>query len=448
MPPDPIHSVRPQYLVAGQRLSAGDPALQDFLEAAYRGRTLGERPRCLCTITGAEMYVTRIGGAFHLKRMPGHGVDHAWSCPSYAPPVELSGLGQVLGAAIQEDPLEGVTSLKLGFSLSKVGRRSPALTETGEAETATSSGSRLSLRGLLHYLWEEAGFNSWTPAMSGKRSWPVVRKFLLAGVERKRCRGTPLSESLFIPEPWDEARKVEIAARRRALFLKVASVRKTPRKLMLLLGEVRLIEPARYGHRLVVKHAPDVEFGLDDALVAAMQRRFETELSAWEAHPSARDRTGHLVVFGTFSVGLSGRPAMEELVLMSTTRQWIPIDDAFDSEVVERLTLGGYRFTRCLRYNLPSSKPLACAIVTDSAPEPTALYVVRPGVAETYEQLLDQVARGSGLQSWIWRPGEGAMPELPARGQLKPRPPRRTDTEPMGGGGFDPFNGGGQPGDA
>lgn len=434
---------RPRYLVAGQRLSAGDPVLQAYLEAAYRERSLVARPRCLCTASGAEMYVTRIGGAFHLKRMPGHGVDHAWSCASYAPPVDLSGLGQVLGAAIQEDLLDGTTSLKLGFSLAKVGRRSPALAETSEADAATSSGARLSLRGLLHYLWEEAGFNSWSPAMSGKRSWPVMRKYLLAGVERKRCRGAPLSESLFIPEPWDEARKDEIAARRRALFLTVASVRKTPRKLMLLLGEVRLIEPARYGHRLIVKHAPDVEFGLDDVLVAAMKRRFETELATWEAQLPGRDRAGHLMVFGTFSVGLSGRPAMEELVLMSTSRQWIPVDDAFDGELVERLTSAGYRFTRCLRYNLPSTKPLACAIVPESTPEPTALYLVRPGVAETYEQLLDQIAQGSGMQSWIWRPGEGAMPDLPARGHPNPRRPQPS-TEPAGGD-FDPF---GQPGEA
>lgn len=439
MSAEPLRSDPAQYLVAGQRLSAGDPALQAFLEAAYRGRGADRRPRCLCTTSGAEMYVARIGGVFHLKRMPGQGAAHAWSCQSYAPPIELSGLGQVLGAAILEDPLDGTTALKLGFSLAKVGRRAPTLIESDEATTATSSGQRLSLRGLLHYLWEEAGFNSWTPAMEGKRTWPVVRKNLLAGAEPKRCRGAPLSESLFVPEPWEEARKDEIAARRRAHFLKVASVRKSPRKLMLLLGEVRLIEPARYGHRLVVKHAPDVEFGLDDALTAAMKRRFETELATWEAYPPGRDRPGHLIVFGTFSVGLSGRPAMEELVLMSTTREWIPVDDAFDGEVVARLTSAGRRFTRCLRYNLPATRPLACAIVSDTVSEPAALYVVRPGVTETYEQLLDESAAGSGLQTWIWRPGEGPMPELPARAHPASQPSRQTRAGPPPVGAFDPF---------
>ncbi len=84
---------------------------------------------------------------------------------------------------------------------------------------------------------------------------------------------------------------------------------------------------------------------------------------------------------------------------LSATPHWIPVDDAFDGEVLGRLILAGDRFTRCLRYNLPPTEPPACAIVPDSAPEPTALHVVRPGVAETYEQLLDEVARGSGLRS-------------------------------------------------
>ncbi len=437
----PPPQARPQYLIAGLRVAADDPALQTCLASVYRDRGEADRPRCLCTQAGAEMYISRIAGVFHLKRMPGHGADHAGSCQSYEPPANLSGLGQVLGAAIQEDPLEGTTSLRLGFSLARVSRRQPAPSEASIDDSASTSGARLSLRGLLHYLWEEAGFNRWSPAMHGKRSWPVLRRYLLAAVERKHCRGAPLIESLYIPEAWDEARREEIAARRRALFLNVASVRKGARKLMLLLGEVRLIEPARYGHRLVVKHAPDVEFGLDEALSKTLQRRFETELLTWDAQRAVRDRAGHLIVFGTFSVGPSGRPAMEELVLMSTSRNWIPIDDAFDAELIERLTAAGYRFNRCLRYNLPAARPLACAIVPDADPEPTALYVVRPGVGETYDRLLDEVTRASGMVSWIWRAGDGALPDLPRQAGRAPSPPRpvqarQPQTPDVG---FDPF---------
>jgi len=68
--------------------------------------------------------VARLGDHFILKRMPYTGSHHAPDCPSYEPPADLSGLGQVLGSAITEDPESGVTSLKLGFSMSKTGGRS------------------------------------------------------------------------------------------------------------------------------------------------------------------------------------------------------------------------------------------------------------------------------------------------------------------------------------
>jgi len=55
------------------------------------------------------MYVARLGEGFIVKRMPDTGSHHAPDCPSYEPPAELSGLGQVLGSAITEDPATGET---------------------------------------------------------------------------------------------------------------------------------------------------------------------------------------------------------------------------------------------------------------------------------------------------------------------------------------------------
>ena len=69
---------------------------------------------------GIEMYVARLGYGFIVKRMPSTGSQHAPDCPSYEPPAEFSGLGQVLGSAITEDPATGETTLKLDFSMSKI----------------------------------------------------------------------------------------------------------------------------------------------------------------------------------------------------------------------------------------------------------------------------------------------------------------------------------------
>jgi len=421
------------YRIGEARISASDVQFQAVLAHAYGGRP-PVRPRCLCTPEGAEMYITRIGATFYLKRMPGQGSAHAWRCPSFEPPALLSGLGQVLGEAIQEDPADGVTALKLGFSLTRHGRRPPDPPSEAEDASATGSRARLSLRGLLHFLWEDAGFNAWSPAMAGKRNWAVIRKYLLASADKKRCRDGALTQWLYLPEVWDETQRVAIATRRRGLFLSIATARRATRKLLLLLGEVRLLEPGRYGHRLVVKHAPDVDFSIDDDLYASLRRRFATEISTWEAAADAPARPGHLIVLATFSVAASGRPALEEAILMWVTSNWIPVEDAFDAEVVGRLTADGRRFTRCLRYNLPRSAPTACAVSTDLH-GPVVHYILRPD-AEEHHARLEALIADSGLAAWVWRPAEGPPPPIGAEaGNALARAPASSATA------FDPFAG-------
>lgn len=149
------------YLFGTRRLSSEDKGFTQALAAAHADRL---RPKCLCLVHGIEMYVARLGEGFIAKRMPGTGSRHAPDCPSYEPPLEASGLGQVLGTAIQEDPATGETTLKLGFSLSKLGGRTAMPAPGNPSDSVASDGSRLSLRGLLHYLWDQAELTRWHPA--------------------------------------------------------------------------------------------------------------------------------------------------------------------------------------------------------------------------------------------------------------------------------------------
>ena len=80
------------------------------------------------------------------------------------------------------------------------------------------------MRGVLHYLWDEAGLNRWTPAMAGKRSWFVVRKYLLQAAENKAAKGSPLGDSLFIPETFQVEHRDEILARQLAKLLLRCSI--------------------------------------------------------------------------------------------------------------------------------------------------------------------------------------------------------------------------------
>src|SRR6202051_3133825 len=126
---------------------------------AYLGNAHGEkmRPLCLCIPNGVPMYVAKVGEHYVIKRMPSTGGTHAPDCASYEPPAELSGLGEVKGEAIRENIEHSITTLKLDFSLSKMsGRAAPAPSGVA-ADAVRTDGAKLTLRGTLHYLWEEAG---------------------------------------------------------------------------------------------------------------------------------------------------------------------------------------------------------------------------------------------------------------------------------------------------
>ena len=122
--------------IGGQSIHSDDPALSELLANIYSSR---ERPLCLCRTPGIEMYVAKVDEKYLIKRMPNYGSGHAPACDSYEPPPELSGLGQVIGSAIQENPDEGTTALKFDFALSKGASRSaPAPTSPRRPPTSSS----------------------------------------------------------------------------------------------------------------------------------------------------------------------------------------------------------------------------------------------------------------------------------------------------------------------
>jgi hypothetical protein len=356
------------------------------------------------------MYVARLVGTndgFIVKRMPNTGSHHAPDCPSYEPPAESSGLGQVLGSAITEDPTTGETTLKLDFSMSKIAGRSSMPTTGGDSGSATSSGAKLSLRGLLHYLWDQAELTRWQPGFAGKRTWSTVRKHLLLAAEHKTARGDPLRSRLYIPEVFSLDQREAIYARRLAQWSQAIATPGKPQHLMLLIAEVKEIVPARYGFKAVVKHVPDQAFGLDEQLYRRLSRRFEPALTLWGATDDI-----HMVIIATFSVAVAGVPTLMELSLMPVTRHWLPVEDGFEKQLVERLVSEGRSFAKALRYNLGAGSALASATLTDCEGSTPLLFIDHAG-AGGGDQLLQE--RDPSTPVWRWIPSSEAMPLLPPR---------------------------------
>lgn len=394
------------YLVDQQRYPLDGAGLQEALAIAHAAKL---RPRCLCTHQGVEMYVAAMGGRLFVKRMPDSGSQHAAACPSFEPPEELSGLGQVARTAIVEDIEAGTTALKLGFSLSKVAGRSSAAASAQEHDSVHTDATKLGLRALLHYLWEQAGLSAWSPAMSGKRSWGVVRRALSEAVIAKIAKGQDLAARFFVPETFSTDRQVELEQARAAKLGRVYAASGKVRELMLLVGEVKAVVPARYGFKAVVKHLPDLPFMLDDVLARRMERRFVNELALWNA-----DQSTHLIMIATFGRGAAGMLAIEELAFMLTTTNWLPIDNVHDQQLLAALTQAGRRFRRGLRYNLTTDRPVAVAITTDTRPRPVALYIVPPDATPAYRAALATLVADSSFPAWVWQAGTSAPPALPA----------------------------------
>lgn len=394
------------YLIDGQRFEAGTPGFADAVAAAHAAR---QRPCCLCLVEGAEMYVARLAGSdegYVVKRMPGTGSRHAPDCPSYEPPPGVSGLGQVLGSAISEDPATGETTLKLDFPLSKIAGRSTAPAAGADSDSVASGGTRLSLRALLHYLWDQAELTRWHPGFAGKRTWATVRRHLLQAAEHKLARGDALRARLYVPEPFSVEEREAINARRLAQWQHAAAAPGKPQHLMLLIGEVKEIVPARYGFKAIVKHMPDQAFAIDGQMYRRLGRRFEPELALWGASDDI-----HMVMIATFGVGGAGVPAIHELCLMPATRQWLPVADGFEKQLLDRLVGENRSFVKGLHYNLGRGDRIASAVLTDCEGPAPMLFIVPAGPNEASPG--PETGAAGDAAVWTWRRSGEPMPPFP-----------------------------------
>jgi hypothetical protein len=239
-----------------------------------------------------------------------------------------------------------------------------------------------------------------------------VRWHLLHAAEHKIARGGALRTRLYIPEVFSVEHRDTINARRLAQWAHAVARRGKPRPLMLLIAEVKEIVPARYGYKAIIKHVPDQALARDERLFRRLERRFERELYLWGASEGL-----HMIAIATFGVSPAGVPTVEELSLMPTTAQWIPVEDAFELQLVDRLVHDGRRFTKGLRYNLGTGQTIANAVLTDVPDEPLPLFIASPdqGAPGYFE------GPGIGMAGWpvgwVWQVSSGGTTALPTPGR-------------------------------
>jgi len=392
------------YLIQGTALRGDSPALQAALTEVYG---TDERPKCLCIERGIEMYVAQ-HAQLVIKRMPGTGPAHHPSCPSYEAPASETGLGDLLGEAVIERGPERV-EVRLDFPLSHVSVPRPAQATPAPSQSVSAAQRRLSMRGLLHLLWDRAGFSRWSPRMEGKRSWAVVRKYLLEAAGEIDAKGVPLASRLFIPEPFRLDAAEALRARRAAFFggLRLdGSGEQVP--LALLVAEVKDLVERCDGYAMVLKHLPDCPLTLDSTTGRQLARRFERELLAKAQQPDTR-----LIVGCTIRPVAEGLGHADTLAMIAATPEWLPFEHLLERALLCELVRQRRRFLKPLPYEAGPSAVFASALLLDTGDAAVPLHIDAPSAAGQRGIRPDD-RRTAGPKSWIWRPGEAfAMPALP-----------------------------------
>lgn len=391
------------YRLGDKQFSANDSDVQSILKTAHKVKS---RPVCLCNTPHPEMYVAQVGRYYILKRMPGTGHTHAPSCHTFDPPPEVSGLGHVTGKAIV-DGEDGETLLKLGFSLSIRDGKAPPAPGSGEGtRTASLPATKLSLLGLLHYLWDEAELTKWRPAMRDKRNWWIVRRELLAAAAHKNTRSTELGKILYIPESFQIDRKDQIEATRRSFMHSLLPVKEKPQPLGLMIGEYKGRSDTSYGQKLQIKHAPDFPFLMDRSLVDRFEKIIGDYVLDLETYPKS-----HLMLIATFTAK-EHRADIREIAGMLVSDQWLPYEHDREFRLINAML--DRSFTKCMRYNLGRGAAIASALLLDCE-TPTALYTTTEDMNEDETASLEEIASDGKFPYWIWKFEETEVPALPIR---------------------------------
>lgn len=397
-----------RYLIKGRTYVAADPALQDALARIYGSQV---RPRCMCVSGGVEMYIAR-HAEYVVKRMPDTGHQHHPTCPSFELEPGTSGLGELLGEAIIEHSPDQV-EVRTDFAMSRMpGKAVPRGEAVSDPADVHAPRKLMSLRALLHYLYERAGFNRWYPAMEGRRNQGVLHKYLSEAARGVLLKGVTLDERLYVPEPFRAERKDEIGERRRRkLALLLSPEGAVQFKMAILFGEYNGSEATNFGRRIIVKHMPDVPLYIESKAWERVERSYGAILQARDADVPRKPR---IMVAALIYAKREHVYQVDTLSTMLATDQWIPLDGLHELPLIEALQREKRAFMKPLRYDARTVAIFPNVLLLDCGGSPVPLHVITP-FAEAKEAALKQrVLLASGATTWVWHT-DRQMPSLPPR---------------------------------
>jgi len=268
----------------------------------------------------------------------------------------------------------------------------------------------MSLRALLHLLYERAGFNRWYPAMEGRRNQGVLHKYLCEAARGVRLKGVALDERLYVPEPFRTECKAEVGERRRRkLALLLSPEDAVQFKMAILIGEYNGSEATTFARRIVVKHMPDAPVYIENKAWERVERSYSAILQARDADV---ERKPHVMMAALIYAKCEHVYQADTLCMMLTTDQWIPLDGLHELPLIEALQREQRAFIKPLRFDAKGTTAFPSALLLDCGQAPMALHVL-----SKFSNGKERSSKEKDLTTkvgwpWVWRT-ETRMPPLP-----------------------------------
>jgi hypothetical protein len=247
--------------------------------------------------------------------------------------------------------------------------------------------------------------------MQGKRSYAVVRKFVLQACEQIETKGLRLSQRVFVPEPFVADRAAEIASRHRIALSPLSRNAPSSANLMIVVGELKMLAPtALGGHRLILRHLPDRPLIVDAQLGDRVKRVFEREFTAWSS--------GQVKVVSASLIHARDDRcyATDERALTMTSREWIPLAHVCDADVVAKLVAEERTFVKSLNYDAPEPGRLSNFLLLDAGARPVALDIASAFMSERERERSAKLnaVEACNPKGWVWDNAcDAIIPELP-----------------------------------
>lgn len=376
-----------------------NPEIKENILVAHKS----EEAFCLCIPNKKlPLYISQKDKHF-LARFPKTGSEHAPFCPHYDSPTTLSGLSVYKSNAVEEND-DGMFSVKITES---IGVNSSSNSESSGSSSSSSSvsgkkRSKMSLQALLELLWMKSGFTRWSPRMSNKRNYFVLYKYLTQAAEEIIIKKIPLTEYLYIPEPFVIGRKDEITRSAEKKHYNLLLSDNGESKRMIAIGLLKNFTKSKYGYRVNIKHLPgNFSYWLNNDHA----EKFIDDYCQDGDINSCLSEDSHFVAIMTLDRSKSENLSVVNLVGITVTRDLLP----FSSDKGLRLLahLKSRIFSVQMDFDASDTDDLyPDFLLLDSGIHPTELFIIGSSNNEKRDKKLRNLfqddVQDASKNRWCW----------------------------------------------